>query len=58
MEEKKNWEGKYFVSGGEGKGGKYLERANIWSAEEKKKGEGKREKYFENETNIYGGKEK
>ena len=35
-----------------------MERANIWSAEEKKKGEGKRKKYFENETNIYGGKAK
>ena len=41
MEEQKN---------GEGKGGKYLEKGNIWSREDRKNGERKRGKYLDKEN--------
>ena len=37
---------------GQGKGGKYLEKENIFFAEEKKNREGKGGKYFEEKNNF------
>ena len=44
---------------GEEKGGKYLEKENIWLAEEKKNDEGKGRKYLQKENIFFSsGKEK
>ena len=46
-----------FFCRGEGKGGKYLEKENIWSTEENKNEEGTGGKYLEKDNISFGGGE-